>query len=622
MARFDDAFLQEVRDRNDIVAVVGEYVHLTRRGSRYWGLCPFHSEKTPSFTVNPEGQFYYCFGCKASGDVIRFIMEKERLSFPEAVAFLAQRARIPLPRPERSPAEEQAAQERQQVLAALEFAARFYEYQLRHTPAGQEALRYLLDRGLTPETIARFRLGYAPDGGGALLRAARQRFPEAVLVQAGLVVAREGGGYADRFRHRAMFPICDIRGRVVGFGGRALRPDQVPKYYNSPEGAHFSKRLHLYALHLARDAMRAEDLAIIVEGYMDAVALHQAGFPMAVASMGTSLTREHAELLRRQCQRVVIAYDADAAGQQATLRGLEVLAAAGCDVRVLRVPDGKDPDEFVQAHGPEAFRQLLAGAVPLIEFKIRLALDRHPGHSAEARAAAVREVVPILASIQEEARRHEYIRLVATRLLADRTSASNEAYSEASLLAQVESYLRQQAAESYARRPWGRPGDWGRGEAGRPGNMDRNNWNNIKVLGADPILAHERALIRLLVLHPRLLPRAQAELTGYTWAAAAHAAIYAALQELGPGENAGARLVAALDDPAARALVAELQEEALLVMQPERELEDTLKSIRRERDLRRLAELDAYIRQAEAAGRPVDPALLLERSAIVRRTRR
>lgn len=620
LARFDEAFLQEVRDKNDIVGLVGEYVHLTRRGGRYWGLCPFHSEKTPSFSVNPEKQFFHCFGCKATGDVFHFVMEKDRLSFPETVAALAKRANLALPQEELTPEEEKEARERKEVLGSLEFATRFFEHYLRNSAAGLEALAYLERRGLTETTVQRFRIGYAPDQFEALFRSARQRFPVEALVKAGLVQARErGDGYYDRFRGRAMFPIADVRGRVVAFGGRALKPDQVPKYYNSPDGPYFNKRLHLYGLYLAKDAMRAEDMAIITEGYMDAIALHQAGFSTAVASLGTSLTREHAELLRRQCSQVVIAYDADRAGQMATIKGLDTLAKAGCTVRVLRIPDGKDPDEFIQAHGADAFRKALADAVPLVEFKVRLALEKHAGagNSAETNSAAVRDVIPVLLDIEDAVARDEYLRYVAGALGISEEALRIEARRQLDNAAKTHSGQYSQS----------------------------KNWNNIKVLDRpesrraplperrpepatagrpNPLLQAERALLRILLHHPRLLPGSAPELAGHAWTAPHHDAAYQALAGEGRTGADGllARVLSAAADPAVRALVAELEAESSYIVQPDRELTDALDRLRRERDQRRLRELQAIIREREGAGQPVETALLLEFQEIVRRTRR
>ncbi len=631
VARYEQAFLQDVRDKNDIVGLVGEYVHLTRKGGRYWGLCPFHSEKTSSFSVHPEKQFYYCFGCKATGNVFQFLMDKERLTFPEVVAALAKRAKLPLPQEELTPAEEEQARERKEIHHALDFATRFFEHHLRHSPAGQETLAYLQHRGLTDQTIARFRLGHAPDSFEALWRSARQHVSAQALVKAGLIQARErGDGYYDRFRGRAMFPIMDLRGRVIGFGGRAVRPDQVPKYYNSPDGPYFNKRLHVYGLHLAKEAMRTEDIAIVTEGYMDAIALHQAGFSTAVASLGTSLTREHAELLRRQCSQVVIAYDADLAGRQATLKGLDTLVQAGCSVRVLQIPEGKDPDEFVQTHGAEAFRRALAVAVPLLEFKVRLALERHAGagNTAETKAAAVREVIPVLLDIEDAVRRDEYLRYAAAAL-----GIREEAL-------RIETRRRlDEGAESYS-------GQYSQSK----------NWNNTKVLGkqetrpradsgpkrpgpaatapaeagsavrrrTDPLLQAERAVLRILLQHPRLLAHAEAEMTGRDWAAPEYGSIYTALAAQAGAPAAGllARILSGVESPGARALVAELEDESPYVVQPERELLDALDTIRKERDQRRLRALQAIIREREGAGEPVETALLLEFQEIVRRTRR
>ncbi|BDG61369.1 DNA primase [Caldinitratiruptor microaerophilus] len=601
MPRFDEAFVQEVRERTDIVALIGEYVHLTRRGNRYWGLCPFHSEKTPSFSVNPERQMYYCFGCKAAGDVFRFVMEREHLTFYEAVVQLAARAGLSPPRAERSPEEERRARERQELLDALEFAARFFEHQLLHSPAGRRALEYLHGRGLDETTIRRFRLGYAPDRWDALLRAAGHRFSPEVLARAGLVQPKDGGGYYDRFRHRVMFPIADVRGRVVAFGGRALEPDQVPKYYNSPEGPLFSKRSHLYGLHLAREAMRAGDLAIVVEGYMDTIALHQAGFPAAVASLGTSLTREQAELLRRQCGRAIIAYDADLAGQAATLRGLDLLVQAGLEVRVLRLPQGKDPDELVRSAGPEAVRQALEEALPLIEFKIRSALERHrgAGNPAEVRAAVIRDVIPILASVADPVLQDQYIRQAA-HWMAD--------WQEVNIM--TEEALRQ-ALQRHVRR--------------QPGERDkqRRNWNNIKVL-EEPLVRIEREALRVLLHRPDLLGQA-GDLRAHEWSSPLHAAVYAAIAAAGEEPAAGgivARALAQTDDPEARALIAQLEREEAMVGQPARVLEGVLESIRELRDQRRRQELERIVREREAAGQTVEPAILLELTELRRRIRR
>lgn len=657
LVRFDEAFIQEVREKNDIVGLVSEYVHLTRRGKDYWGLCPFHAEKSPSFHVVPEKGFYHCFGCKATGDVFRFLMEKDHLTFYEAVEHLARRAKIPLPRAEMTPAQEQAAQERQQVYKALEFAARFFEHQLLHQPAGRAAREYLQRRGLTDEVIARFRLGYAPDRWDALWRSARQRFAPEILVKAGLVMAREqGGGYYDRFRNRVMFPIADLRGRVVGFGGRALAPDQNPKYYNSPDGPFFNKRYHLYGLHAAKETMRARDEGIIVEGYMDVIALHQAGFPFAVASLGTALTREQAELLRRQCSRVIIAYDADVAGQAATLRGFDILAEAGLDLKVLQLPEGKDPDELIRAGGPEAFNAALGQALPLIEFKIRSALEKHrgAGNAPEVRAAVMREVVPILAAIRDPVLQEQYTKRAAMWMAENVVVRWGEEVSEESLRHMVKAHLENIAKRGYdthiSSKTWhnrkvmagqdSRPGGAERtlrGSPPRPSYRPTGGYGEtaparplpptppLRAADIDPVREAERTVLRVLVHRPELLQRANA-LQEYAWQVPEHQNIYQSLVRVagsGAGLSGGvaAQLLAAVDSAGARALVAELEEQAQVIVQPERELKDALDRLVQDRNQRRIRELQAIFREREAAGQQVEPALLLEYQELIRRTR-
>lgn len=603
MARFDEAFIQAVREKSEIVDLVSEYVRLEKRGGRYWGLCPFHSEKTPSFSVRPDAQVYHCFGCKASGDVITFVREKERLEFTEALEFLARRAQVPIPQPERTPEQAAAAQGREQVLKALEFAAQFYQYHLRRTAPGRQALSYLYGRGLTDEIIDRFRIGYAPQGWDQLLRSAQRRgIAPPTLVDAGLVAVREGGGHYDRFRNRVMFPIGNARGRVLGFGGRALSDEQRPKYYNSPEGRYFNKRLLLFALDLAKESMRTDDFGIVVEGYMDAIALHQAGFPQAVASLGTSLTQEQAQLLRRQCSKVIIAYDADIAGQEATQRGLDVLVRAGCDVRVLRLPAGKDPDDLVRQGGPEAFRRALEQAEPLTEFKLRQALSRHggAGNSAETKARAIQEVLPLLTELRDFAvLQDEYIKRVARAL----------DISEEGLRTDVRRHLGQRKV------------------AGHADTISRF-WNNRKVMGSqgaparqalprpDGLIKAEREVLLLILHHSHLREQAQQEMSRHAWKCAEHAVLYQALLQVGTQGVGVAALMGSITDPEARRLVAELLEEAHIIRQPERELEQSLARLRREQLRTRRREIHELLKNSDRTGEPVAESVILELQAI------
>lgn len=416
LAGIAEQVIEEVRSRTDIVAVISEYVALKRRGRNYVGLCPFHSERTPSFNVVPDKQIFHCFGCQAGGDVFRFVQMRENLTFPEAVRLLAERVGVSV-EDDRSPAERAREQEQERLRQALDWAAKFFQYELQQ-PSGKQALDYLRRRGLQDETLVRFGLGSAPDGWDHLYRLMTRRgFEPGILVKAGLVQPRpRGDGYYDRFRKRVMFPIWDIRGRVIGFGGRALEDGQEPKYLNSPESSLFDKGRNLYALHLAKGAMRDQDQAIIVEGYMDVIACHQAGVTNVVASLGTALTAEQGRLLLLQTPRVVIAYDSDTAGQNATLRGLDILGGMGCQVSVLSLPEGKDPDEFLHSHSADDFRRLTQEAQPLVQFRLERLLQRYGSGTPEARAQVAKGAEPVLAPIADEVRRNEYIRWLAGRL--------------------------------------------------------------------------------------------------------------------------------------------------------------------------------------------------------------
>ncbi|MCL6516363.1 DNA primase [Alicyclobacillus sp.] len=359
MRKIPDAFVEELRRRVDIVEVVSEYVQLRRSGRSWVGLCPFHNERTPSFSVSPDRQLYYCFGCGAGGTVIRFVMDVDGLTFSEAVVRLAQRAGIAAPI---SLDEATGATPHGRVdgmREAHELAAKLYSYILMNTSAGVQALAYLEARGFPRQTLVEFGLGYAPRGGDTLLRFLRRRgFAESLLVESGLAV-EVGGRVMDRFRDRVMVPIRDLQGRVIAFGGRALAPDAKPKYLNSPESPLFRKSDVLFRLDAARREIRRSGTAVLMEGYMDVMSAWRAGVHNAVASMGTSLTESHAHLLRRYAQRVIIAYDGDEAGIQAAKRALEVLRPAGLSVEVTLFPEGQDPDDFVRSRGERAFQRYL-----------------------------------------------------------------------------------------------------------------------------------------------------------------------------------------------------------------------------------------------------------------------
>ena len=399
---FSQAFLEEVKARNAIEDVVGQYVTLTRRGGNLFGLCPFHSEKTGSFSVAPEKGIYYCFGCHKGGGVINFIMEIENLDFPDAVRFLAKRAGLEVPEDER----ENSTYRRQERLWALcRDAARFFRAQL-FAPCGSEARAYAARRALSQQTVARFGLGFSPDEWSALLDAMQQKgYTRQELLDAGLVVKSQKGGVYDRFRNRLMFPIIDIRGNVIGFGGRVM-DDSTPKYLNSPETIIFNKRRNLFALNIARKSRQGR--IILTEGYMDAIALHQYGFDCAVASLGTALTEEHANILAKYTQQVVLTYDGDEAGQNATRRAIPMLERAGLQVKVLRMRDAKDPDEFLKKYGADRFSLLLDQSENQAEYRLESLRRKFDLTQDEQRVEFLKQAAELVASLTTAVEREVY----------------------------------------------------------------------------------------------------------------------------------------------------------------------------------------------------------------------
>ena len=392
-SRYPAAWLDELRSRSDIVQVVSGYVALNKKGRNYWGLCPFHGEKTASFSVDGEHQLYYCFGCKAGGDVIHFIMDIERLSFPEAVEQLADRAHMTVPEMEKDEDYERRRTQRERLLNANREAARFYHETL-FTPAGEASLAYLRRRGLNDNVIRKFGLGASPDSWSALSdRLLEKGWKLEELVQAGLTVRKKNDDgkerYFDMFRNRAMFPIINTHGNVIAFGGRTLEKRE-PKYLNTSDTPVFNKRQGVYAANLLRQQRHLERV-ILVEGYMDVVSLTQFGVEGVCATLGTALTNEQARLLHRFAPQVYLGYDGDSAGQHAILRGLDILEQEGVPARVLDFPDGLDPDEFIRRDGIEGFRKLPAispAAYRLRRLKEQYDLSTQDGKLGYARAAS------------------------------------------------------------------------------------------------------------------------------------------------------------------------------------------------------------------------------------------
>jgi DNA primase len=389
-------FIQTLLARVDIVEVIDHYVPLKKAGANYAACCPFHSEKTPSFTVSPSKQFYHCFGCEAHGTAIGFLMEFAGKSFPEAVETLAREAGLEVPRAER-PGDSDRREQTQNLGSLLLDAARFYRARLKESPP---AIDYLKQRGLTGAIAARFGIGYALDAWQPLA-SAFANYDDPALETAGLVIAGDGGKRYDRFRDRIMFPIHDNRGQVIGFGGRTLG-DGEPKYLNSPETPLFSKGRELYGLFLGRNAIRDAGQAVVVEGYMDVVALAQHGIDYAVATLGTATTLHHVQKLFRITDTVVFCFDGDNAGRKAAWRALETalpMLADGKNAQFLFLPDGEDPDDYVRQRGKAAFEELLAHAVPLSAFLLRELAARHPPTTAEGRAALVTAARPLIGTL-------------------------------------------------------------------------------------------------------------------------------------------------------------------------------------------------------------------------------
>ncbi|HHV79304.1 MAG TPA: DNA primase [Firmicutes bacterium] len=403
--------VEEIKSRVDIVNVIGEYVRLKKAGRNYVGLCPFHSEKTPSFTVSPERQMFYCFGCHEGGDVFTFLMKRENMSFAEAVEVLAGRLGIKV---ERSQQERSRADERELLFALLERAQAHFSRNFNQ--AAGKVIAYVEKRGVTREVARRFGLGYSlPEWEAFYSEERRLGTPKELLLSSGLVVQNDSGGIYDRFRDKLMFPIFDLRGRVIGFGARSLDGSE-PKYINSPESPIFKKGNALYGMNLAHVQIREVGVAILVEGYMDVIACHQFGFANAVATLGTALTQAQARTLAAMAEKVVIAYDADNAGLAATLRGAEVFSELGCELAVAEIPKGKDPDEFIRAYGADAFRDVIEHALPYIEFRFKLACAGKDLSQPEGRLAAANEVKKILVGVENVVERELYARSFSERL--------------------------------------------------------------------------------------------------------------------------------------------------------------------------------------------------------------
>ncbi|MCM1044570.1 MAG: DNA primase [Candidatus Gastranaerophilales bacterium] len=409
---YPEELVEEVRTKNDIVEVVSGYVKLQKKGGSYWGLCPFHNEKSPSFSVSGAKQMYHCFGCGAGGNVFTFLMNYENFTFPEAIRALAEKAGVALPQEEDSAEARRKAGRRARLLEVNKEAAKFFYYQLR-APHGETGLAYLRKRALSDETIHRFGLGYAGKSGETLVEYLRSKgFEDALIKEAGIANYSERHGLRSQFWNRVMFPIQDINHRVIGFGGRVMG-DGEPKYLNSPETPVFDKRRNLYGLNFARTARSGN--MILCEGYMDVIAMHQAGFTQAVASLGTAFTIEQAALLHRYTENVLLAYDSDGAGVKAALRGIGILREAGLTGRVIDMRPYKDPDEFIKNEGREAFQERIDRAENSFFFEIRILEGQYDQKDPEQKTKFHREIARKLCEFTEDVERENYLQAVADK---------------------------------------------------------------------------------------------------------------------------------------------------------------------------------------------------------------
>jgi DNA primase len=426
--RFPQTFIDDLRRQADIVRVIQDYVSLKKKGANWMACCPFHQEKTPSFSVNPAKDIFFCFGCQKGGSVFNFVMEIERVSFPEAVKIVAEKANVQLPQMVEDRKFEARRKEADEIIELNSWALEWWEAQLEEAGAEARAAReYLEKRQISNETRRAFRLGYAPDSWDALSAHLKKRGANVQQIErSGLVVKKDAGGFYDRFRGRLIFPVMDAQGRAVAFGGRTLEPQGEPKYLNSPETAAYTKGRHLFGLNVTRDEIRRRKFAILVEGYLDLIIPYQFGVRNLVASLGTALTPEQAKLLGRFARKVVVNYDGDSAGVKAAKRAIETLLAEDFETKVLVLPEGADPDEFIRTHGVEAYHERRGKALPHIQFVLDQAVrDRNLLRPAE-KAAAVEDALPFVRAVRNGIQKREYFDMTMDALRVEEPALRRE----------------------------------------------------------------------------------------------------------------------------------------------------------------------------------------------------
>ncbi|GGC91971.1 DNA primase [Thalassobacillus devorans] len=486
--------IDEIRKSNDIVDVVGEYVQLKKQGRNYFGLCPFHGENTPSFSVSPDKQIFHCFGCGKGGNAITFLMELEGYEFLQAVKHLADKVGYQLPE-ELSHNQENSGpenEEAQKVLEAHQWLSKLYHHLLKHTKEGKEGLDYLLERGFTEEMIDRFQLGYAPNSKDFVVRFLEKKgYHPQLMVKAGLLSSNDSGEYSDRFRGRVIFPIRNHLGKTVAFGGRAIH-DQEPKYLNSPETELFRKGKLLYNFDLARSAIRKQGSIILFEGYIDVIAAYQAGVYNGVGTLGTSITEHQANLIRRYVEEAVICYDGDAPGIEASMKAARLLKGSGCTVKLARLPDGMDPDDYIKSHGADKFRrEVLEASDTYLAFIMRHLKKQYNLNLEGDRIAYVERVVKEIAGLDHAIEREHYLKELANEF-------------ELSL-----DTLKEEVSAHRSQNGWGNRGT--KRKSGNP-NVTSAHAGGNKLLPA--FHNAERALIAYMLKNPQVADKVQAELGG------------------------------------------------------------------------------------------------------------
>ena len=409
MARYSEEIIEQVRQNNDIVEIISQYVHLTRKGRNYFGLCPFHNEKSPSFSVSPERQIFHCFGCGVGGNIYTFLMKIEGIGFKDAIEQLAEKANIQLPRIE-NPEEDRKEELKAKIYKINQFTAEFYHQNL-YKPTAKNAQEYVKKRKLTQNTLETFKIGFSGKYDELYKSLKSQGFGEKEILESGLVIKNDRGQFIDMYRNRFMIPICDVRGRVIAFGGRVL-DDSKPKYINSPENVVYSKGRHLFGLNVAKKDCSKK--LLIVEGYMDAISLYQRGITNVVAALGTALTEQQGWLLRKSTEQVILGFDADGAGQTAVARSMEILQKMGCDMRVLQIEGAKDPDEFVLKFGEGRFKLAMDNAISLVEFKVKNLSKNINLENASDKIKFLNEIAKILAKVDNTMEREIYIDKIAS----------------------------------------------------------------------------------------------------------------------------------------------------------------------------------------------------------------